>query len=113
MAEPTAENARELLKAALAFAKATRVFGQRCPYCEGAGEEHLLSCRVAELRKKLLPTEKWSEERAKDCPDVRGIVLLVREIVLALDGFDPEFCVLSQSFVNLLKEKLIPFETVK
>ena len=109
MAEPTAENVRELLKAALAFAQATRVFGQRCPYCEGAGEEHLLSCRVAELRKKLLPTEKWSEERA----DVRGIVLLVREIVFALDGFDPEFCALSQSFVNLLKEKLIPFETVK
>jgi hypothetical protein len=40
------------------------------------------------------------------------LVLTAREIVFALDGFDPEFSVVCRPLVENLKVKLAPFQKI-
>jgi hypothetical protein len=91
---------------------AIKNFGHRCPYCEMKGEEHLSSCKAAELGRRLTSfLDGFGEPTgAETYDDVFNLVLTAREIVFALDGFDPEFSVVCRPLVENLKMKLAPFE---
>jgi len=89
--------------------------GLRCPYCEMKGGAHLPSCQAAALQERLSPfLNSFGEPTGAETNcDVFNLVLTARELVLGLDGFDPDFCVPSLPFVENLKVKLAPFEAVK
>jgi hypothetical protein len=106
MPDPTPEDVRELVSAAEALRGLCHV--DRCPYCGGEGEEHLVGCLVLELTKKLFPFRDRDDELievGEDYCDIRELVLVAREIADALDGWDPDFHI-------FLRSKLVPFEAI-
>ena len=112
--EPTEEEILDLVNAALMFKVGTEDFADqdpdlRCPCCPGNVGEHLASCSVQELSRNLKPFLGAPDT----CPELRPLILAAREVVVAFDGFDPEFCVLCHLLIENLKAKLIPFESLQ
>jgi len=62
-----------------------------------------ITAKWRELRGKLSPfLDSFGEPTgAETYRDVLNLVLTAREIVLALDGFDPEFCVVPRPLVEI------------
>jgi hypothetical protein len=109
---PTTEDILELVNAALLFKVSTENFAEydtdpHCPCCLGKDGEHLASCRVERLMRNLKPFLGVLDTY----PDVGPLILAVRDVVGALDFFDPQFYALYQSLIENLKEKLTPFES--
>ena len=111
--KPTEEDILALVNAALMFKVGSETFSEkdtdlRCPCCFGKVGEHLASCRVEELSRNLKPFLG----QADAYPEVRPLILAVRDVMLALDGFDPEFCALCYPLIENLKARLVPFEAL-
>jgi hypothetical protein len=83
--KPTEEDILALVNAALMFKVGSETFSEkdtdlRCPCCFGKVGEHLGICRVEELSRNLKPFLG----QAYTYPEVRPLILAVRDVVLAL-----------------------------
>jgi hypothetical protein len=115
MAPPTPQDVDDLVAAAAgltAVSASTPYVGGGCPYCWAEGGEHRSHCQIEELdrRLQLFRTRIGGPiDFEENYIQVRDLVAVAREVVDALDDWDPAEFRLCSLAVSCLKEKLAPF----